>query len=225
VIRAIFFDVDGTLIRTGGAGVQAFDQTFTTEFNVQNGTVDLTFAGKTDLSIVREFFRRHHLDPSPEQFQRFFDLYVFWLDHLLHTTQGGICPGVWNFIHNSQAIPHPPLLGLLTGNIRLGAEIKLRHYYLWDSFEIGAFGDDHEDRNQLAVIALQRAQSVLGSDLEAKDVLVVGDTPLDVQCAKTIGAQSLAVATGPYALDQLKATNPTQAVTSLGEVSASQICA
>jgi phosphoglycolate phosphatase len=224
VIRAIFFDIDGTLIHTGKAGIQAFDRTFATEFKIHNGTAELSFAGRTDSSIVREFFLKHHLEPSTEQFARFFEVYVFWLDHLLPLTQGGICPGVWNFIHNSQASKTPPLLGLLTGNIRLGAEIKLRHYYLWDSFEIGAFGDDHEDRNQLAAIALSKARMMLGESLSPDEVLIVGDTPLDVQCAQSIQAQSLAVATGPFKLDQLSALNPTWAVANLGDITARQIC-
>lgn len=224
MIRAIFFDVDGTLIHAGKAGVQAFDRTFNTEFKVQNGTAELAFAGRTDPSIVREFFQRHQIEPSPERFSRFFDTYVFWLDYLLPMAQGGICPGVWNFIHNSQATKTPPVLGLLTGNIRLGAEIKLRHYCLWDSVEIGAFGDDDEDRDRLAVIALQRARSVAGNSLKPEEVLIVGDTPRDIQCAKAINAQSLAVATGPYTLSQLEASDPTWAVSNLGEITARQIC-
>jgi phosphoglycolate phosphatase len=224
VIRAIFFDVDGTLIHTGKAGIQAFDRTFATEFKVADGAAQLSFAGRTDTSIVREFFSQHDIEPTPAQFRRFFEVYVYWLDHLLPLTQGGICPGIWNFIHASQALQKPPLLGLLTGNIRLGAEIKLRHFYLWDSFEVGAFGDDHEDRNELAAIALKRAQGVLGESLKPEELLIIGDTPLDVHCAKSIKARSLAVATGPYKLEQLKQLQPDWAVAHLGDITSREIC-
>jgi phosphoglycolate phosphatase-like HAD superfamily hydrolase len=224
VIRLILFDVDGTLMHTGQAGVKAFARTFASEFNIPNGTENLTFAGRTDPSIVREFFLRHNIAPSPEHFRKFFEAYIFWLDYLLPRCEGGICPGVWNFIHDSQALSNPPLLGLLTGNIRLGAEIKLRYFYLWESFVIGAFGDDHEDRNQLAVVALQRARRVLVNGLKPEEVLVVGDTPLDIECARAIGAQSLAVATGAFSLETLQPLKPGWAVAHLGTVTARQIC-
>lgn len=95
-----------------------------------------------DPSIVRDVFKRHEIEASPANFQRFFECYVFWLDFLLCTTEGGICPGVWNFIHALARLPEPPLAGLLTGNIRLGAEIKLRHFQIWENFRFGAYGDD-----------------------------------------------------------------------------------
>jgi phosphoglycolate phosphatase-like HAD superfamily hydrolase len=224
VIRVILFDIDGTLVHTGRAGVKAFDRAFASEFKIPNGTDKLNFAGRTDPSIVRDFFQQHGIEASPAHFRRFFESYVFWLDHLLPMTQGGICPGVWNFIHDSQSLQHPPLLGLLTGNIRLGAEIKLRHFFLWESFVVGAFGDDHESRNQLAGIALERARKVLHGALKPDDVLVVGDTPLDVECARTINAQSLAVATGGFTLEQLQASKPSWAVAHLGTINARQVC-
>lgn len=224
MIRVIFFDVDGTLVHTGRSGVKAFERTFAMEFKIPNGTNNLAFSGRTDPAIVREFFQRHQIEAAPANFTRFFDSYLFWLDHLLPKSEGGICPGVWNFIHDSQALQQPPLLGLLTGNIRLGAEIKLRYFYLWECFVAGAFGDDHEDRNQLAAIALRRARRLLGEALNPDEVLIVGDTPLDIACAQAIGAQSLAVATGGYPLDQLEVHKPTWAVATLGTVTARQIC-
>ncbi|HOW65367.1 MAG TPA: HAD hydrolase-like protein [Candidatus Paceibacterota bacterium] len=224
MIKAIFFDIDGTLVHTGRAGVKAFDRAFATEFNIPNGTENLVFAGRTDPSIVRDFFKKHGIDPSPAHFKRFFESYVFWLDHLLPKSQGGICPGVWNFIHDSQSLQTPPLLGLLTGNIRLGAEIKLRHFFLWESFAVGAFGDDHENRNELAGIALDRARKVLGGALRPDEVLIVGDTPLDIECARSIQAQSLAVATGASKLEQLQVLKPTWAVAHLGTINARQVC-
>ena len=117
-----------------------------------------------------------------------------------------------------QALPQPPLLGLLTGNIRLGAEIKLRHFDLWDVFEIGAFGDDHEDRDRIAAMAQQRGSRILGTDLTGNEVLVIGDTPLDIRCARAIGARCLAVATGGHPLAELELHRPDRAVKDLHEI-------
>jgi phosphoglycolate phosphatase len=204
MVRLVLFDIDGTLIHTGGAGVKAFAKVFHSEFNAADGFERLKFAGRTDLSLVREFFSLHQIPPTPENFERFFDRYVFWLDHLLGQSKTRLCPGVWEFIRGLQALPEPPLLGLLTGNIRLGAEIKLRHFELWDVFQTGAFGDDHEERDRIAVIARQRGSRILRTELPGSQVLVVGDTPSDIRCARAIGARCLAVATGGHPLAELE---------------------
>ncbi|MEK7684300.1 MAG: HAD family hydrolase [Verrucomicrobiota bacterium] len=224
MIRLVLFDIDGTLIRTGGAGVKAFARTFATAFNVPDATRGLNFAGRTDPSLVRECFGSHDIDASAENFRRFFDAYVFWLHDLLSHCQGAACAGVREFIGRLESLPQPPLLGLLTGNIRLGAEIKLRHYDLWDHFQSGAFGDDHEDRNQLALIAQQRGSQLLRDNLSGDQILVIGDTPLDIACANAINAKMLAVATGGYSLEELNAHHPTWCVASLSGGNAAEFC-
>jgi phosphoglycolate phosphatase len=222
--RLVLFDVDGTLVHTGRAGVKAFATVFATEFNATDGMEQLKFGGRTDLSLVREFFGYHHIPATPENFERFFDRYVFWLDHILAQSKTEMCPGALEFIDQLKALPKPPLLGLLTGNIRLGAEIKLRHFRLWDVFEIGAFADDHEDRTQIAATAHARARRVLGEDLRGDQIVVVGDTPRDIHCARAIGAKALAVATGGATLDELKQHQPDWAVKDLTHVRAEQVC-
>jgi len=224
MVRLILFDVDGTLIRTHGAGVKAFAQAFASEFGIPNGTERLQFAGRTDRSLVREMFLNHGLAPSAENCRRFFESYVFWLDHLMAQCNGEVCPGVGEFIRGWEGRPQPPLLGLLTGNIRLGAEIKLRHFDLWRKFRLGGFADDHEDRDQIAVVALERARRTLGADLRGEQILVVGDTPHDIRCGRAIGAQVLAVATGGTARDQLQEHQPDWLVDDLQGVSADEIC-
>ena len=121
-------------------------------------------------------------------------------------------PGVERLIRELQTLAEAPLLGLLTGNVQLGAEIKLRHYRLWENFKFGAFGDDHENRNELAVIARQRGARRLGKDLAGEEILVIGDTPLDIACAKAVDAKVLAVASGGHSLKQLQLHQPTWAV-------------
>src|SRR5665213_1684998 len=131
MIRLVLFDIDGTLVHTGHAGTHAFAKTFATEFNLHHGSEKMKFAGRTDVSLVREFFKIHGLDESPEHFERFFARYVFWLHHILAHSRGNVCQGVFEFIRDLQSLPNPPTLGLLTGNIKLGAELKLRRYDLW----------------------------------------------------------------------------------------------
>ena len=223
MVRLVLFDIDGTLIRTGGAGVKAFAKVFETEFRAVDGFERLKFAGRTDLGIVREFFSFHDIPATPENFSRFFERYAFWLDQILRESKGGVCDGVHEFITNLKALPNPPVLGLLTGNIRLGAEIKLRHYDLWEIFETGAFADDHEDRDQIAAIARERGSRIVKRKLLGEEVLVVGDTPLDIRCARAIGAKVVAVATGGSALSELKLHKPDFAVNALVEISAKEM--
>lgn len=206
--------------------MQAFERAMALEFGVAGATRGVSFAGRTDTSLVRQCFRMHGIEETDGNFRRFFDAYVFLLQHLLARCQGAPCAGVMEFLMELGTLPAPPVLGLLTGNIRLGAEIKLRHFGLWDFFETGAFGDDHEDRNQLAAIAHRRGAKLLGHGLRGSEILVVGDTPLDIACAHSIQARMLAVGTGGYACEVLRACTPTPAwvVSELRELSAHDVC-
>jgi phosphoglycolate phosphatase-like HAD superfamily hydrolase len=222
--RLVLFDIDGTLIHTGGAGVKAFARALESEFGHAHGTERIRFGGRTDSSLVRELFALVGVEHTPANVQRFFDAYVFWLDHLLNTSSaGGPCSGVCRFLEALRRLPDPPRLGLLTGNMRLGAEIKLRHYHLWDLFELGAFGDDDEDRNGIARVARQRGVELVGYPLEGADILVIGDTPRDIECGRAIEARVLAVATGGAEPDVLRRHDPDWLVANLEEVDATTL--
>ncbi len=224
MIRLVLFDIDGTLIHTSGAGEKAFARVFANLFGISDGTEKLKFAGRTDVAILREFFVHNAIEPSPENRARFFDAYVFMLDHMLQTLPGGAHPGVWNWLNELRALPHRPVVGLLTGNIRLGAEIKLRQFDLWERFQTGAFADDSAERNEIAALAKQRGEKLLGEKLHDDEVLVIGDTPLDIACARAIGAKVLAVGTGLYRPKDLLPLQPNWAVANLEQISAREIC-
>lgn len=224
-VRLVLFDIDGTLIRTAGVGVSAFGRALTATFGRPDVTDRIRFGGRTDPSLVRELFGHAAIEPTPENIACFWDAYVFWLDHLLtESRNGGPCPGVQTFIQRLRQLPEAPTIGLLTGNIRLGAEIKLRHYGLWDAFEMGAFGDDDADRNRLAGIARDRGSAIRGRALVGEEVLVVGDTPLDIECGRAIGARVLAVATGGAKPETLREHQPDWLLSTLEEADAQALC-
>jgi phosphoglycolate phosphatase-like HAD superfamily hydrolase len=218
VVKLVLFDIDGTLIRSGGAGVRAFEKTFTEIFGLKNASKRLKFAGRTDVSLVREAFRLFDVDPAEENFRRFFEHYPVFLAELLKTTMGGICEGITRLIDDLKTTSEKPALGLLTGNVRRGAELKLSHYNLWQHFTTGAFADDNEDRNCIASIAQQRGEELLGTKLKGEEIVVIGDTPLDIACGQSIGAKVLAVGTGEYSSAELARTHPTWAVDHVGQI-------
>lgn len=224
MVRLVLFDIDGTLVHTGHAGTKAFAQTFAHIFGLKHGSEKMKFAGRTDVSLVREFFRIHGVTESHENFQQFFENYVFWLEQILGHGGGRECHGVRLFIDELLALPQPPAIGLLTGNIQLGAEIKLRHFGLWESFVMGGFADDHEERNHIAVAALARGRRVLDPHLQPHEVVVIGDTPFDVKCGKFIGAKTLAVATGGATREELLPHQADWTVADLTHLRASDIC-
>src|ERR1051325_2003830 len=218
MIRLVLFDIDGTLIHTSRAGEKAFARVFANLFGITDGTEKLKFAGRTDVAIVREFFIQNAIEASPENIAQFFDAYVFMLDHMLESLPGGVHPGVWAWLHDLRTLPQNPVVGLLTGNIRLGAEIKLRRFNLWEQFEIGAFADDSAERNEIAAIAKRRAEALPGGPIRGDEVLIIGDTPLDIACARAIGAKDLAVGTGMYRPRDLLPHKPDWAVDNLEKI-------
>jgi phosphoglycolate phosphatase len=223
MVRLVLFDIDGTLVHTGGVGIKAFARAFATEFGVHEGADQLKFAGRTDVSLVREVFTLKRIEPSAENFERFFAAYLNLLQRIIPDCKGGACRGVVEFYESLRAHPEPPLTGLLTGNIKRGARIKLEHFDLWEKFPFGAFADDHEERDRIAAAALRRGSQEFGRDLRGDEVLVIGDTPLDIRCGRAIGAKVLAVATGGATLEELEWHNPDWAVPDLTHITAAQV--
>ncbi|MDG1890241.1 MAG: HAD hydrolase-like protein [Verrucomicrobiota bacterium] len=218
MIKLILFDIDGTLIRSVGAGSMAFGRAFDTLFNLPDAAQGLDFAGRTDISLLREFLGQHDIQATDSLERSFFHVYSHWLAQLLPQVEGCVLPGAQHLLTALQSMEDSPCIGLLTGNTRLGAEIKLRHFGLWKGFQLGSFGDEDPCRNVLARLAAQRGKDLLESSLPHEEVLVIGDTPLDVACAQSIGAKCLAVATGNSKLEGLEQAGATHAVASLEDI-------
>jgi len=216
--RLVLFDIDGTLIRTGGAGVHAFGRTAELLYGIPGVAERTHFHGRTDTALVKEFFLGNGLQGRSWDIRHFLDAYVFLLDHRMREHPGEVCPGVPDLLLLLRSLPEPPALGLLTGNVQLGAMIKLGAHGLWGDWACGAFADDHEDRNQLARIARDRASRMLGRRLEGPEILVIGDTRRDVECAQAIGARSLGVCTGGGSADELRSAGATRVVDDLRSV-------
>jgi len=210
-IKLVLFDIDGTILLTGGAGKRAMDRALVEVFG-SSGPNDHPFGGKTDPQIVRELMRIEghedlHID---RQMAALLDRYVAYLGQELDTDDArvGTMPGIPELLDALER-RDDVIVGLLTGNLVAGAQTKLRAVGIdFDRFKVGAFGSDHEARGELPAVAQRRAREQLGVDIPGRDVIVIGDTPADVHCGQSIGARAIAVATGHYSVEQLRAHNP-----------------
>ncbi len=215
----LLWDIDGTLILSGGAGMRALEAALQDAFAIAGSLADIEFAGRTDTWIMRQVFRKFTLAPTPENFARFFEAYARLLPRELANPQAHVLPGVREILHAVAA--HGGIAqGLLTGNMRRGAQLKLEYHGLWDYFAFGAFADDSEFRNELGPHAVRRALEKHGINFAADDVWVIGDTAHDIECGKSIGARTLAVATGSASLEQLRAHQPTAVMKDLSDTNA-----
>jgi phosphoglycolate phosphatase-like HAD superfamily hydrolase len=212
----LLFDIDGTLVDTGGKGMSALKKTAIEVFGSDGPPLDL--AGSTDLGIIENLYVHFQVEPSSELTHRFFDIYHKYLEESLEANpaEGKVLDGVFELLENLAG--QNAQLGLLTGNTALGAEIKLRHYGLHHHFPFGAYGSDRADRNLLGHIALERALAVTGKKFTPDRILIIGDTPKDIACAHAIGAKCLAVATGHFTAEQLEQAGADCVLGSLREV-------
>lgn len=196
-MRFILFDIDGTIMDSGGAGTRAMDTAFLELFSVRNAFETISMAGKTDMQILREGFELHTIEHSNGVIPEFYRIYAGYLKENMKKAAGHIKPGIREALRELRA-QKEFILGLLTGNIEEGARIKLDFYGLNDYFNIGAFGNDDEDRDRLLPIAVDKLFKKSSLRVSFRDCVVIGDTPMDVSCSKPYGAFSVAVATGPY---------------------------
>jgi phosphoglycolate phosphatase-like HAD superfamily hydrolase len=206
--KLVLFDVDGTLVLTGGAGVRAMNRALEEVFGHATGLDDIPVAGRTDWSILADAVRRFGRRLDGSMLADLQHRYVTRLaEEIVQPGAGrkGIMPGVPEILDRLDR-RDDVLVGLLTGNFEEGARVKLGYFDLWRYFRFGAFGGDAADRNALVPVAVERARGCGLAEVTDADVLVVGDTPHDVLCAQAAGATAVAVATGSSSVDELRAT-------------------
>lgn len=210
------FDIDGTLVDTGGAGMAALKEAAWEIFGHEGPPLDL--AGSTDLGVVANIHAHFKIEATPDRINKYFSVYLKRLDwNLSHGKfPGHVLKGVPEILAKLSARPKVTV-GLLTGNTAEGAAAKMRHFGLADHFPFGAYGSDHSDRNRLGPIALQRAAAHAGRHFTAAETLVIGDTPKDIACAHAIRARCLAVATGRFSKAELEFHGADYVVESLDE--------
>jgi phosphoglycolate phosphatase len=220
--KLILFDIDGTLVLTGAAGLRAMNRACVDLAGHTDALAGIPVAGRTDRIILSDVAQRAGR-PLDDALLR--ELHGRYVEHLREEIElpgrgtKAVMPGVRPLL-DALTRRDDVFVGLLTGNFEQGARIKLEYFDLWRYFRCGAYGDDAADRNALVPFALERARRCGLPDLAAEHILVVGDTPHDIACARAVGAVPVAVATGSFTVDQLKAAGAEIVFQDLGDTDA-----
>ncbi|HXE61770.1 MAG TPA: HAD hydrolase-like protein [Gemmatimonadaceae bacterium] len=222
-MKLVLFDIDGTILWSDGAGRRAMTAALTRVFGGA-GPTDYRYDGKTDPQIVRDLMRAagHSDETIDARMESVSSCYVSLLEQELSTGSRGmhLFDGVADLIDALEARADA-VVGLLTGNICQGATLKLSAAGLDVArFRVGAYGSDHAHRPQLPAVALRRARESLGLDLRGEDLVVIGDTPSDIECARSVGARAIAVATGRFSVAELAGHRPAAVFATLGDTNA-----
>jgi phosphoglycolate phosphatase len=206
VKRLLLFDIDGTLVR-GGPAKTAFVRAMEETYGTARDADKVLFAGKTDPQIAREILSGAGRDRATidEGLPELWERYLGHLERALPNDPMTVLPGVVRLLDELAALADVGV-GLVTGNIVGGARLKLNSARLWSHFRVGGYGSDHEERDELPVIALERAREHWGRAIDAGQAVIVGDTPRDVACGRACGMRTIAVATGMFSVQQLEAT-------------------
>jgi phosphoglycolate phosphatase len=211
----LLFDIDGTLVSTGGAGRAAIERAFAELEGGREACAHFSFAGMTDRAIARSGLQAIGREPSEAAIAQLLARYVDLLDAAIaESPRFRVLPGVHALLDAAEARAGVAV-GLGTGNVARGAEKKLTYCDLWRRFPFGGFADDSEERPRLIRAGAERGAQRLGVALERCRVVVIGDTPKDVAAAAANGFESLAVASGQHPLEELVACGATLAVATL----------
>ena len=218
-MKLVCFDIDGTLISTDGAGRRAIHQALLDELGTAGPIDTYRFDGRTDGEIVRDLGRMAGLAVDDAMVERVLARYLGNLEEELrrdgHATH--VYPGVREILDVLE-VRDDIILALLTGNVAGGAALKLRSAGLhFERFIIGAYGSDHHVRAELPAVAKQRALDILGHDLPGHDIVIIGDTPADMQCGRAVGARGIGVATARFSVEQLMAAGAYAAFADLAD--------
>jgi phosphoglycolate phosphatase-like HAD superfamily hydrolase len=201
------WDVDGTLLTTGRAGVFAFEQAVRDVCGFDPDLMEVETSGLTDHEVARRFLEHSGCGATDETVEAVLRAYERHLPERLHWRKGHVMPGVREAL-DALSQRDDVLNLLLTGNTAAGGEAKLRHYELWHYFSGGAFCVNGNPRDSIAEQVRALAEERLGVAARADALYVIGDTPADIRCGKAIGARTIAVASGSYSADQLEAERP-----------------
>jgi len=202
----VLFDIDSTLV-TGGPATVSFETAMLEMYGTAGAVDSHDFSGKTDPQIARELLVAAGLEDADVDagLPGLWDRYIAELESRIRDNPMRLLPGVGGLIEALDSEPDVAL-GLVTGNIIRGARVKLGSVGLADRFEVGGYGSDHEVREHLPAIALERAFEAWGVRFPPESAVIVGDTPRDVECGKHGGTRTVAVATGRFGREQLEAT-------------------
>jgi phosphoglycolate phosphatase-like HAD superfamily hydrolase len=201
-VKLLLFDIDGTLVNTGGAGRKALDLAFREVSAVVDAFSGIRMSGKTDVQIIREGLALHKISSGDGVVPRVVESYLRNLRLEIDNPDRYIYPGMKEALDIFRSMDSVGL-GLITGNMEEGARVKLEPFGLNPYFPTGAFGSDSEDRNLLLPVARRRFEEHTGRRVSYEDCTVIGDTPRDVESAKPYGARSVGVATGTYSREEL----------------------
>ena len=216
----LLFDIDGTLT-IGGPGKTAFGAALERTFGTAGPIANHDFSGKTDPLILRELLTAAGHAPHEIRagLPRFWDIYLAELEARIAADPVTVLPGVRELI--GALTTHDDVhLGLVTGNVRGGARVKLGSVGLWEDFPVGAFGCDHEVRDELPPVAMDRAAAHWGRPFPGEDTVVIGDTPRDVACGKAVGAATVAVTTGRFSAGALERAGADRVLPGFSDVNA-----
>jgi phosphoglycolate phosphatase len=216
-MKLVLFDIDGTLLYCGKAGRRSLDKAIRTIFKSEGLPQNYSLAGKTDRQIIFEVLTAENYDKSEitEKLEDIFDEYF----NILYSTLKNevldkkIMPGILPLLDNISALESDALLGLITGNLRKTAYLKLNEfglqkYFMKNDELFGGFGSDHIDRSKVLEFAIQRANDLTNLNFKEKDIVVIGDTQNDILCGRHLNVKSIAVATGEWKYEELLKYEP-----------------
>jgi phosphoglycolate phosphatase-like HAD superfamily hydrolase len=207
-LKLFLFDLDGTLVSTGGAGMRALSKAFKELFGIENAHQLINPGGKTDPAIFREIMRvALQREPTDDEIQTIAETYLSYLETEMRTSTPRVLDGVGAFVEKISTRADI-VMGLGTGNLEKGARLKLAPVKLNEFFSFGGFGSDHEERSEVLRFGHRRAEALTKKKIPTDAVYIIGDTLLDIAAAKRAGFKSVAVASGRVSREELNSGAP-----------------
>lgn len=209
-MNILLFDIDGTLLLSGGAGNRAMDRACSLLYGIQGATQGRDFSGMTDPAILRSLFSYlQQRECTEEEMNEMAETYLTFLREEVASSPGfRVLPGVPELLRRLSE-RKDVLLGIATGNLEQGAQMKLKRADLLSYFRFGAYGSDTEHRSAIVALGIERAKKLLPQSPDTYIAYVIGDTPLDIEAGKAVGTLTVAVASGTTSVEELGRHQPT----------------